>query len=149
MDLLDYADNVNSEVFILFLDFYKAFDTIEHGLLLQAIKAFGFGNSFIGIVGIFYKDINSSVMVNYNTSQRFQINRGVHQGCYISPFLFILVTELLSINIVKDLSFEGITIVGRELRIAQLADDTTLFLKSRDQLCFTLNLVDQFPVLRV
>lgn len=41
LDLLDYADSVNSEALILFLDFYKAFDTIEHKFILQSLKAFG------------------------------------------------------------------------------------------------------------
>lgn len=72
------------------------------------------------------------------------MNRGVRQGCPISPFLFILVTELLSINIVNDRQFEGISIFGRELKISQLADDTALFLKDKDHLCNSIKLINQF-----
>ncbi len=50
LDLLDYADFVKSEAIILFLDFYKAFDTIEHEFLLQSLKLFGFGSSFVSII---------------------------------------------------------------------------------------------------
>lgn len=53
----------------MFLDFYKAFDTIEHEFLLQSLKAFGFGNNFVDIVSMFYKDINSSIIINLNTSR--------------------------------------------------------------------------------
>lgn len=144
LDLLDYADNVDSDAFVLFLDFYKAFDTIEHPFLIQAIKAFGFGSPFINIVSMFYKDINSSVIINQNTSPRFQINRGVRQECNISPFLFILVTELLAIHLVKEAHFEGIKIFGKEIKISQLADDTTIFLNNKDQLSVVFELVEKF-----
>lgn len=80
LDLLDYADFVKSDAIILFLDFYKAFDTTEHEFLLQSLKLFGFGSSFANIIEMFYKGITSSVIVNMFTSQRFSIRRGVRQG---------------------------------------------------------------------
>ena len=129
----------------MFLEVYKAFDAIEHKFLFQSLKAFGFGNNFVDTVNMFYKDINNSVIINLNTSKRFPINRGVRQGCPISPFLFILVTELLSINIVTDRNFEGTSIFGREIKISQLADDTTLFfLKDENQLCNSIHLINHF-----
>ena len=101
LDLLDYPDLVQSEALILFLDFRKAFDTIEHRFLFQTLNLFGFKDNFINLVSMLYNDINSSVIVNLNTTRRFKINRGVRQACPISPYLFILVTELLSLNIAK------------------------------------------------
>lgn len=44
LDLLDYVNEINSEGLILFLDFYRTFDTIEHSFLFQSLKVFGFGN---------------------------------------------------------------------------------------------------------
>lgn len=70
IDLLDYAVAVKSEALILLLDFYKAFDTIQHTptFLLQSLKAFGFGSNLVDIVIVLYKDVNSSVMINFDTS---------------------------------------------------------------------------------
>uniref|UniRef100_A0A8P4KTL1 Reverse transcriptase domain-containing protein n=1 Tax=Dicentrarchus labrax TaxID=13489 RepID=A0A8P4KTL1_DICLA len=140
------SDSVHSEAFILFLDFYKAFDTIEHKFLTECLKLFGFGNQFIDTIEMFYKGINSSVIINYSTSHRSDIKRGVRQGCPISPFLFILVVELLSLNIIHDTDFKGISIFNREIRISQLADDTTLFLKDKEQLVKAIDLVKQFSL---
>ena len=95
---------------------------------------------------MFYKGINSSMIINHSTSHRFDINRGVREGCPISPFLFILVVELLSLNIVHDTDFKGISIFNREIRISQLADDTTLFLKDKEQLVKAIDLVQQFSL---
>ena len=92
---------------------------------------------------MFYKDINSLVKINLNNSKRFLINRAVRQGCPISPFLFILVTELLLLKIISDRNFEGISIFGKELKMSQLANDTTVFLKDK-KLCNSVNLIDQF-----
>ena len=43
LDLIDYSDYVESDALILFLDFYKAFNTVEHQFLFQALKSVGFG----------------------------------------------------------------------------------------------------------
>lgn len=144
LDLLDYGDTVQSEALILFLDFYKAFDTIEHTFLFQSLKLFGFGLPFINIVEMLYKDINSSIIVNHNTTQRFSIERGIRQGCPISPFLFLLVTELLALGIKHDLDLKGLTIFDKEIKISQLADDTILFLHDKNQLARGLNIIEQF-----
>ena len=59
------------------------------------------------------------------------MERGVRQGCPISPLLFILAAELLAINIRKDDKIKGISIPGlsRPIKIRTYADDTTLFLR--------------------
>ncbi|MGL6187535.1 MAG: reverse transcriptase domain-containing protein [Holosporales bacterium] len=107
-------------------DFGKISGVIRFTIAM-VLKLFGFGSYFINIVEMFYKEISSSVIINMFTSQRFSINRGVRQGCPISPFLFILVTELLSLSILRNHNLKGITICDREIKISQLADDTTLF----------------------
>lgn len=43
LDLIDYSEYVESDALILFLDFYKAFDTVEHQFLFRALQTFGFG----------------------------------------------------------------------------------------------------------
>ncbi len=141
LDLLDYADSVHSNSLILFLDFYKAFDTIEHQFLLKSLKLFGFGDASVDTIAKFYNEINSSVVIHFNTSNRFDILCGVRQGCPISPFLFLLVKELLSLSIVQNQELEGISVLGREMKISQLADDTTLFLKDESQVSKALDLI--------
>ena len=60
------------------------------------------------------------------------MERGVRQGCPISPLLFILTVELLAINIRQDNNIEGVQIPNSSytIKILQYADDTTLFLKN-------------------
>lgn len=97
----------------------------------------------------FIKGINSSVIIKFNTSQRFDIKRVVRQGCPISPFLFILVVELLSINIARNPDLKRISIFDREIKTSQLADDTALSLKDRDQLSKAIELVSSASGLKL
>lgn len=47
LDILDYSDLITEDSFILFLDFYKAFDTVEHQFLFHSLEKFGFGDFFL------------------------------------------------------------------------------------------------------
>lgn len=96
MDLLDYSDLID-DGFILFLDFYKAFDSVEHEFILKTLHYFGFGEKFKDIIQMLYSDINSCVSLGQGTCKRFNIRRGIRQGCGSSPLLFIMVAEILSI----------------------------------------------------
>ncbi|KAI2661582.1 hypothetical protein H4Q32_007217 [Labeo rohita] len=91
-----------------------------------------------------YKDIKSSVFLQFDTSYRFPINRGVRQGCGISPFLFLLVVELLSLNIRHNPNIKGLRIFDSEIRISQLADDTTLLLENTNQVAKALEIINTF-----
>lgn len=91
-----------------------------------------------------YKDINSSISLSFGTSQRFNISRGIRQGCPISPFLFILVVEMLAILIDKNSNFDRLSVFGRQIGISQLADDTVIFLKDQFQINKAIQLVNLF-----
>jgi len=57
LDLLDDSDLVNEESSYLFLDFCKAFDTVEHNFMYQALNYFGFGPTFTNMMHTLYKNI--------------------------------------------------------------------------------------------
>jgi len=46
IDLIDYRHLIPDDSFILFIDFYKAFDTVEHSFMFKVIDFFGFGHFF-------------------------------------------------------------------------------------------------------
>lgn len=77
-------------------------------------------------------------------SQRFLVSRGVRQGCPISCFLFLVVAELLFLNISCNPNIQGLTIFNRVVKISQLADDTVLFLKDKPQIQTALQVTGEF-----
>lgn len=81
-------------------------------------------------------------MIN-GTSGRFFLSRGIRQGCPISPFLFLLITQVLSCYVNMNF-FQDIKIFGNELKICQLADDTTLFLKNAAEVSKAIGTINNF-----
>uniref|UniRef100_A0A8K9UN26 Reverse transcriptase domain-containing protein n=1 Tax=Oncorhynchus mykiss TaxID=8022 RepID=A0A8K9UN26_ONCMY len=143
LDVLDYSDLITEDSFILFFDFYKAFDTVEHQFLFYSLERLGFGDFFCMAIKTLYANGNSSIKLKYGTSPRFELKRGIRQGCPISPYLFLLITQLLA-NSLNNSPVQGISIAGKEIIISQLADDTTLFLKDANQIPISINVIQSF-----
>jgi len=66
--------------------------------------------------------------------QLFQIGKGVHQGCILSPCLFNLYAEYITRNAGLDEEQAGIKIAGRNINNLKYADDTTLMAESEEEL---------------
>lgn len=143
LDMIDYNYLIPDESFILFIDYYKAFDTVEHSFLFKVIEFLGFGPNFLNAVTTLYNGCNSSIKLQHGTTQRFQLHRGLKQGCPCSPFLFLLSIQMLSSYVKLD-HFKGISTLGTEFKICQLADDTSLFLKDKEEVSKAVQCVDQF-----
>uniref|UniRef100_A0A9J8BAW3 Reverse transcriptase domain-containing protein n=1 Tax=Cyprinus carpio carpio TaxID=630221 RepID=A0A9J8BAW3_CYPCA len=92
---------------------------------------------------MFYTNCNSSIKLSSGTSPRFTLNRGVRQGCPISPYLFLIATELPNLHIIES-PLKGITVDDTEVVISQLADDTVLFLKDASQVAVALETLEPF-----
>lgn len=116
----------------MFLDFYKAFDSIEHNFLFAALDKFGLGNSFIQWVKTIHNNSNSSIINNGWISSHFKIERGVRQGCLLSTLL--IVVEILAQVIRNDPEITGFKVRQKQIKITQLADDTQIYIsKDRDR----------------
>ncbi|GFR76271.1 reverse transcriptase [Elysia marginata] len=123
--------NHKSEAIALSIAYSKAFDTVSVSLIQEALKLYGFGENFIKWVRTILTDRQSNVRNGGSCSEYFTLERGVRQGCPVSPMLFIIAVELLAINIRQSDKIRGIALPQStlSLKILQFADDTTLFLK--------------------
>ena len=68
----------------------------------------GFGSSFISWLNLFYHRVQSAVNVNGYLSPFFNLSRGVRQGCPLSPLLYVLVSEVLAVNIQSNSRISGL-----------------------------------------
>ena len=147
-DIIDYTDALDIEGAVLFLDFKKAFDTVEWDFMHCVLRKFGFKGYFIEWVKIMYTNISSSVINNGWQSSFFNISRGIRQGCPLSALLFIIVAEILAITIRNCSDIKGITVnlndSEHKIKITQLADDTTLFLKNTNEISAAIHIVENF-----
>jgi hypothetical protein len=93
-----------------------------------------------------YQNTQSCVTNCGFSSINFEITRGVRQGCPLSAYLFIAVVEILAIKIRKNKDIKGINIGNSEIKVVQMADDTTSFLKDSDSLKVLLETLDKFHI---
>ena len=141
-DIIHYADKFNVEGAILFLDFSKAFDSLEWEFMYLSLEKFGFQKSIIKWLRTLYSNIKGCILNNGWISSPFKINRGNRQGYPLSALIFVIAVEILACRIGQDKNLKGIQIKldGRthSLKLSQLANDTTVFVQSKIEISIAL-----------
>ena len=79
-----------------------------------------------------YAGQEATVRAEHGKTDWFQIGKGVHQGCILSPCLFNLYAEYIMRNTGLDEAQAGIKIAGRNINNLRYADDTTLTAESKE-----------------
>jgi hypothetical protein len=134
---LDKLEEEGIPGLLMLVDFEKAFDTVEF---------YGFGPTLTKWIKSFHTDIFSAVIHNGHLPELFLLER-VRQCDSLSPYLFILVLELLSAALNNDPLVSDVTINGSEYLLSQHADDSTLILgDDKNSLEQALNIFDCFSV---
>ena len=113
---------------LVLIDFEKAFDSVSWDFLFKVLNLFQFGESFQKCVKIFYKNIQSCVIVNGHLSEWFNLERGCGQGDPLSPYLFILCAEILAVLIRNNKNIKWIQMNNTTFVISQYADDISILL---------------------
>ena len=144
-DIMEYLDAKKNSGLLLFIDFEKAFYSLEWDFMNKALKSFNFGPNVKRWITFFYKDVQGAVMNGGFLTTYFNISRGVRQGCPLSPLLFILAMELLAVKICQDSNCMGISLPDRQkVKISQFADDTTIITENVESLKPRLQILDRF-----
>ena len=76
---------------ILSLDAEKAFDKIEHPLLIKTLQSVRIEGTFFDIIKAIYEKPTASIILNVESLGAFPLRSGTRQGCPLSPLLFNLV----------------------------------------------------------
>jgi hypothetical protein len=118
------------------LDFKKAFDLVEHELVLEMPRAKGFPDiKCLSWVANLFSTATSSVLLNGTAGKEFKCLRGVRQGDPLSPLLFVIVADLLQ-SVINHEYYLGNLIPSfpqnRDIPfpIVQYADDTILVMQA-------------------
>ena len=129
-------------LFCAFVDFKKAYDTVDRTILLRQLQN-------IGINGVLYKNIAAmymkteySIKLEKGSLDPIKSNLGLKQGCPLSPILFNIYIDEVK-NIFDD-SCEPIDLQGKQINHFLYADDLVLLSSSRDGLQNCLNRLHTF-----
>ena len=85
----------NSQLIVNFLDYEKAFDSIDRATLWKILRHHGIPQKLVNLIKSMYEGTSCRVIHDGQLTDSFDIKTGVRQGCLLSPFLFILAVDWL------------------------------------------------------
>ena len=123
----------NQPLYMCFIDFQKAFDSVQHEKLWWAMLDMGYPPHLVNLLANLYKSQRASVRIAGVMSEWFSIRKGVRQGCVLSPYLFNIVSETVMRKALEGFQ-GGISIGGRKISNLRYADDIVLLASSIEEL---------------
>ena len=127
-------ESSRKNIYFCFIDYAKAFYCVDHNKLWKNLQEMGIPDHLTCLLRNLYAGQEATVRTGHRTTDWFQIGKGVHQGCMLSPCLFNLYAEDIMRNAGLDEAQAGIKIAGRNLNNLRYADDTTLMTESEGEL---------------
>ena len=127
MEVTDYIyEKLDAGLYVhcAFIDYSKAFDTLDHDILSLKLNNLGIGKVFLLWCKDYLSGRAQSVKVGGDKSPSLPITCGVPQGSILGPLYFIIyVNDLLA------------QFVGSDVNITLYADDTVLYASHKDSKC--------------
>jgi hypothetical protein len=131
--IIEKCREFNTPAVLCFIDYSKAFDCVGWENLLQTLGEWGVPDHLIILIQNLYLDGKSRVRIDDMLSEAFHTERGVRQGCILSPKLFNIYGECIMRKALEGWE-GGISIGGEKITNLRFADDTTLIASSVEEL---------------
>ena len=132
--IIKKAGEFQKNIYFCFIDYAKAFDCVDHNKLWKILKEMGIPDHPTCLLGNLYAGQEATVRTGHGTTDWFQIGKGVHQGCILSPCLFNLYAEYIMQNARLDEAQAGSKIAWRNINNLRYTDDTNLMAESEEEL---------------
>ena len=129
--IIEKAREFQKNKYLCFIDYAKAFDCVAHNKLRKILKEMGIPDHLTCLLRNLYAGQEATVRTGHGTTDCFQIGKGVHQGCILSPCLSNLYAEYIMRNAELDEAQAGIEIDGKNINNLRYTDDTTLWQKMK------------------
>ena len=93
----------NQELYMVFVDLTKAFDTVNRDALWQVLRRLGIPENMLSVIISFHEGMKASVVSDGMMSDPFDVTNGTKQGCVMAPVLFALFFSLMLKHAFSDL----------------------------------------------
>ena len=122
------------DIYLCFINYAKTLDCVDHNKPWKALKEMGIPKHLTCLLINLYAGQEATVRTLYGTTDSFKVEKGVRQGCLLSPCLFNLYTEHTMRNSGLDELQARIKIGGRNINNLRYVGDTTLMAESEEEL---------------
>ncbi|KAJ4810222.1 RNA-directed DNA polymerase (reverse transcriptase)-related family protein [Rhynchospora pubera] len=129
-EIISHLTKSKEPTVLLKIDFYKAFDTVNWCFLYDVLNCFGIPPNFLSWIKLLISTASSALLVNNQVGLTFQHHQGLRQGDPLSPFLFIIVADVLAKMcdaVSTSVPFSISNRLPSPFHILQYADDTLIF----------------------
>ena len=96
--IMEKAKEFQKNIYFCFIDYAKAFDYVDHHKLWKILKEMGIPDHLTCLLRNLYAGQEATVRTGHRATDWFQIQKGVRQGCILSPCLFNLYAEYIMRN---------------------------------------------------
>ena len=131
---MEKAREFRKNIYFCLIDYAKAFDCVDHNKLWKTLQEMEIPDHLTCLLRNLYAGQEATVRTGHETTDWFQIGKGVCQGCILSMCLFNLYAEYIMRNAGLEEAQAGIKIAGRNINNLRYADDTTLMPESEEEL---------------
>ena len=116
----------NQPLFTCFMDYTKAFDSVEHQQLWTVMREMGFPKRIVSLIEALYSEQQSAVRTDSGTTDWFSVSKGVRQGCIMSPQLFSVYTESIMREVEEEQNnseYDELSVGGTKITELRYADN--------------------------
>ena len=91
--ITEKARELQKNIYFCFINYTKAFDCMDHSKVWKILQEMGIPDHLTCLLRNLYAGQEARVRTGHGTTDWFQIGKGIHQGCILSPCLFNLYVE--------------------------------------------------------
>ena len=132
--ITEKARKFQKNIYFCFIDHAKAFNCVVHNKLWKILKEMGIPDDLTCLLRNLYAGQEATVRTGHGTTDWFQIGKGVHQSCILSPCLLNLYAEYIMRNTGLEDAQAGIKIAQRNINNLRYEDDATLMAECEEDL---------------
>ena len=125
-------ESSRKNIYFCFIGYAKAYDCVDYNKTWKILTEMGIADYLTSLLRNLYAGQEETVRTGHGTTDWFQIGKGVHQGCILSPCLFNFYAEYIMRNTGLEEVQAGIKIAGRNINNLRYKDDTTIMVESEE-----------------
>ena len=132
--IIKKARKYQKNLYFCFIDYTKIFNCVDHNKLWKIHQEMGILDHLTCLLRNLYAGQEARVRTGHGKTDWFQIQKGVSQGCILSPCLFNLYADYIMRNAGLEEAQARIKIAGRNINNLRYADDTMYMAESKEEL---------------
>ena len=156
--VIEESEETKNPLWVSFLDISKAYDSVPQEAVWERLKGLNAPVELTDLLQGMYSNATACVLTHYGPTQEFRIERGMRQGCPLSPLLFLIFFQPILNRLGREQDNKGFKILGCDvswampteikrdisLSIMGFADDVVILRRNKEDLLDAMQIFNNF-----